>query len=386
MRFAGEGAVDVKKVTIKWLRSRGKDPEGREYLVLRVTFADGSRKDEGKGWRTADEAEKERARTLLGLQQKGGRSRPASVDDVLGEYVADIRRRFPSGRHALNRESHVGHLADHLGPMLATAVNASRLRQYIAARKQEDSKRGKPPSRATIFEELRCLRAAYAYARDIDLVQCAPPALPSRKSLPDDARPARRLTEAEVAKLINAAHEVGGSVIGTLTALLAWTGRRPVAVFHAHVEDCARVASHLMYWRRDKGGEARGWGPISMPARLAIEARLLEAPRSGVLCPNSYGHPHNAAHWADYWQPRINEAAELADVAAYDLRRFACTTVMEHCRGNTHKAIEFTGHKDPKTLMRYLYAHRGEAEDLAPRIDWTPAPLALVEATDEGDE
>jgi hypothetical protein len=42
--------------------------------------------------------------------------------------------------------------------------------------------------------------------------------------------------------------------------------------------------------------------------------------------------------------------------------------------------MQFTGHKDPMTLLKhYVFAERDAAENIAPTIDWTPAPLRLVE-------
>jgi integrase len=174
----------------------------------------------------------------------------------------------------------------------------------------------------------------------------------------------------------------------SLFTVLAWTGRRPIAVFAARVGDCARLLDEhlprherLMFWAEDKGGVGRGWGPVPEPAYHALRERAQQLA----------GQP-DARLWLSPqelpWTPvrlatklyRIAARAKVEGVQLYDLRRFAITSILAEVRGQTAVARKYTGHKSDRALLRYVFAPEGEAEGAAARIGWGPAELHEVGA------
>lgn len=362
-----------RKVLIKW-RPERVDAQGRAYLVLRVTWPDGVTKDKGIGFRTPEEADRERSRVLLGLDDERPNSVDATVADVLAHYVADIEQRRPDSEYARHADIKAGHLGRHLGRLLVGAVTTARLRAYLNARHGEPSRFDRPPSRAWLFSELKLLRAAYRLSKGEGRIAADPPDLPARKTLANDARPQRRLTDEEVGALAAAGYDWQGradpEVLGALVSVLAWSGRRPIAVWGLRYRDCTRLSERLVYWVQDKGGEGRGWSPISTGARAALERLLERRPGVGarLVFSNTWDEPFTTATWGNSWMPKLQAAAGVDDVTAYDLRRHACTAIVQACKGNLRTAMEFTGHTEPSTLLRYLYAPRDAALDVADEI------------------
>lgn len=174
-----------------------------------------------------------------------------------------------------------------------------------------------------------------------------------------------------------------------LLVVLAWSGRRPKAIFHLRVQDCARLidmtlprAQRLAYRRADKGGEGRGWGPVAEPAYRVILDRLDElgdAPGDAVLWTAPRGGPLVSTTWPKTFN-RIAAAAGVDDVRTYDLRKHARAQALRHL-GN-HEAILYSGHKTVDVFVRnYAYALEGNAEEAAAWIGWTPGALRVVEDT-----
>lgn len=469
------------RVTVTPMRERGQDQAGRWYWRLRHPDPKtGRRVSKGLGRLTYQEAEEVRAdveaRLRLGLQPSPDSARPSTVQEVGEAYLDELERRLGADHPYLREETkRMTNVLRHLGPLRADRVTESSLKAYAQARRRDPSRRrrkakpgeGPPPpppvspaARSSILEELACLRRAYTTARDLGEIDCSPPPRPALKAIPDDSRPARRLTEGELARLLTAAvaedvvsapgprpgtvsravweyvaahpgcptaqisalpgrhtaiiartmqargvlrrDEAGGWFVVeddrpslglvTLLQVLAWSGRRPIAVFGVRRRDCERIVDQeldrkdrLMYWERDKGGVNRGWGPVAEPALEALVARCAEV------------HDPDALLWTTptglEWTPerisrifaRCVQRAGLRDVEPYDLRRFAVTQILNACRGQFKVAQVYTGHKTVQSLLRYAYAPQGAAEDLAGRIGWTREPLQLVHGVeDEG--
>lgn len=374
-----------RKVWVKWLRKKGRDSTGRQYLVLRVQEADGTTHDEGRGWATPDEADEIRSRRLLGLLPTGSATRSATVADVLGEYMADLRKRRGEAddKYGDDEDGRCKHLGQHLGRVEVAALSTSHLRRYLGARRQELTKITKrPPARNSLFEELRTLKAAIKLGRDYGMHSAQDPALPQRHELPDDARPARSLTQDEVAAIIDATYRLGGDRMGSMFAVHAWSGRRPVAVHDVHVEDAAQLPDR-MFWRQDKAGIGRGWGPLAKPAREHLEAYARG--REGRLWLNGYDLPFTPELLDAKWCKRIAKAAKVEPFQLYDLRRFACTQIVAQTP-TLAVAQLYTGHKLKQTLLRYVTSTEDQAAEYADRIGWDAEPLRLVDDNDEGGE
>lgn len=368
-----------RKVWIKWLTRKGRTPEGRRYLVLRVQEQDGTTHDEGSGWATDAEAEEARARRLLGLAPKGSSAPGATVADVLGEYVADLeRRRGPGDEYVQQEDRRCVHLGRHLGRLSVSALSTSHLRRYLGARRQETTRRGLPPSRAYLWQELRALKAALRLGRDYGLHAAPDLTLPQRHEIPDDARPARSLGQDEVAALLRVAYALGGDKIGSLFTVHAWSGRRPVAVHEVHAEDAAQLPAR-MFWRRDKAGVRRGWGPVAAPARDALEEYARG--RSGPLWLTTEGGLYYPAIVNDHWCERLCREAGVEPIQLYDLRRFACTQIVA-MTPTLAVAQQYTGHLRKETLLRYVTSTEAQAAEYADRIGWTPEPLRLADDND----
>ena len=368
------------KVRLKW--EARTNPEDERYAILRWVDPDtGKRRSRSLGYSTPQVAEDARGDLEAALRLQVGLptdSFAVRVADVLVAYLQDLEGRPTSAKHAEDELWRCTTLKRHLGHLAADQVSRATMDRYQGDRRRETTQRGTPPSRYTIRHEIRTLRTAYRRALEARLITCPPPPRPSGR-LPDDARPARRLSEADVAALIAAGHGGRAPDTGWLLQTLAWSGRRPVAVLALEVEDVAKLrdqnlprAEQLVFWRRDKGGIGRGWGPVAEPAREALCARA-EQVEEGRLWRISTA----ASLWGAV--RRAAARAGLSDVQPYDLRRFAVTQILRACHGQVRIAMRFTGHRQTQTLLRYAYDHAGAAESLAARIGWTPEPLTLVE-------
>ncbi len=369
------------KVSIKWFK-RALGP----YAILRWTPKGGKRQSRSLGYVTAEEAESERldqvAALRLGLRLETDSVARVVVVDVLLAYCDDLTTRHGGKKYHLAEVNRCELLADAIGHMRPERVSIATLRRYMQTRHREVGKRsGNPIKRSTILAELRTLRRAFRFSNDAGLIECSPPALPSKKDLPDDARPPRRLLEGEVRQILAAADEDKRDGFGSLVQMLAWSGRRPVAVFDMRVRDCSRLESDLAYFDRDKGGESRGWGPLTAPAKDALERRVLELSDTEpdqLLWPRDCGKVYCTESIRQPWQ-RVRDRTGLQDVNVYDLRKFAATRIYR-VTGCIRTTMQFTGHRSPKTLLdHYIYAEQGAAELAAPRIGWTPAALTVVQ-------
>jgi integrase len=373
-------------VAVKW--EARQDEEGRRYAVLRWT-EDGTRKSRPIGYQTPEVAEELRRDHEAALRL--GVASPIDsfvrVADVLAGYLRELEHRPVSDGYAELELQRCNTLARLIGRLPVESVSGAVLSRYLGDRRRERTRHGTTPRRSTVLMEVDTLRRAYRTMIELRRIAGPVPARPAGK-LPNDQRPPRRLTEAEVARLVTQAHadddESGhwrwsGHGLGWLFQVLAWSGRRPVAVLDVRVEDLDRLLDErtaredqLVYWRRDKGGESLGWGPVTEPARTALAARAREV-GSGRLWPG-------VGDAGDLHRPlrRVSKRARVWDVQVYDLRRHAVTQILRGVGGLTKVARRYTGHLRDETLLRYAYAADGEAEALAPTIGWAPAQLRVA--------
>jgi hypothetical protein len=311
------------------------------------------------------------------------------VRDVLAAYLRDLGDRPVTRAYVELELARCRVLGQHLGQLAAEAVVTATLARYLGDRRREPTTRGEPPRRSSLGMEIDTIRRALRLAIDTRTITGAVPAAPTGR-LADDARPRRRLTEAEVGRLIEAGHldrtegerpARHASGLGWLWQVLAWSGRRPVAILAVEVDDLSRLLDdslpreqQLVRWTRDKGGVGRGYAPVTEPAREALIARAREV---------GAGRLWDLAAAKALHRPlrRCAALAEVDDVQPYDLRRFAVTRILAACggEGGIRAAMRFTGHTQPSTLLHYAYEQPGEAEAVAERIGWTPQPLRLVE-------
>lgn len=449
-------------VTLDKMEARGQDKLGRWYWRIRGPDpSTGRRKTLETGRWTASEAEEHRQRheaaATLGLALGSVSSRVWSVSELASAYTEEMAERLGEDREYVQQETgRLIYVTSHLGAEPIDSITQQRLEQYVAARRRDETRTGRPTARKSLTEEVLCLLRAYRTMRGLKRIAVDPPPFPLMKGVPDDARPQRCLTRGEVAALLASAEleeeihgwapeagsksrdifdrvaagggqgvdkrqlyrEIGGGRMrdlasalkhqgklvevdgrlfladpppprgyGSLLTTLAWTGRRPVAVFAARVEDCARLlderlprSQRLMFWREDKGGVGRGWGPVPEPAYHALRERAQQL--AGQPEARLWLSPQDLP-----WTPvrlsrkleRIAGRAGVADIVPYDLRKFAITEILAEVRGQTAVARRYTGHRSDRALLRYVFARPGEAEAAASRIGWGPAELRAVE-------
>lgn len=448
------------RVTLTQMRSRGTDELGRPYYRIRAPNPDrpGMRVTVASGRWTPQEATERlavvEAQATLGQQLGLDSSTRWTVSDAVVAYLEAQAERHGAETPYLNAETRrLAHVLVHLGDLIAERLTATRLEQYAGVRRREPTQHGGPTAKKSIREEVLSLRRALKLCHELGHLPKGPPPMPQLKGIPDDGRPDRRLTEAEVARLVAAADKldvpstwlpregtksrelydfvlanpglsapdiqsahphirpvgefmrplqrrgcllkvgqratarwhaqprpVGPDTYGlaTLATTMAWSGRRPVAVFSVRKRDCERLlnevlprASRLMYWSRDKGGVGRGWGPVAEPAYLALRARALEVVEpDALLWPTPTGLLRDAKGFSKVFHG-IAELAQVDDAQPYDLRRFACTQLLKVARGQTPLVRAYTGHRSDRALMRYLYAEQGAAEALAEFTGWS---------------
>jgi integrase len=364
----------------------------------------------GLGYMTPETAEEERAKQeaalRLGLERPSSPPPSYTAADLLMDYVAAIEDSPTSDAHKDRVAGDAIGLARHLGQIVADELNAHHVGRYLALRSRERVVRarrhrdesdedwiarmraalvdpaGKPVASRTIRNEVETLRRAMRWGRDAGKIAAQPIPLPHRKSLPKDERPARKVTESEVRRIVVAAGELGHR---DLVEMLAWSGRRPIAIFGLRVMDCARVMDDDLprnerraWYEQDKADEGVGWGRLTDPAYDAIRRRVRAL---GDVSPETllWSRPHGGAWSSEDWPKtfaRIARLAKVPNVVTYDLRKHACAQILAAV-GNPKVAIEYTGHRTVEMLLtRYAYVLGERSAGI--RIGWTPEPLRLA--------
>jgi integrase len=379
-------------VTLQRIEDRGLDEQRRPYWRIRGPDPEtGRRTTLQTGRMTESEANhelaKEEARALLGLQRPDDSRRSWTVSQVVAAVVEELGERLGADHpHVVSETRRLAHVTAHLGSMAADRVTTAHLERYAALRRRDPCRTGEPVARRSLTEEIAAWQRAVRTLRDLHRVDFDPPPMPALKSIPDDSRPQRRLTEAELAAILRAAEAEGGVELWSLLTVLAWSGRRPVAVFAATHGDCRRVlddalprVERLMFWAVDKGGVGRGWGPLTDPAYHAIRA-IADADQLSTepLWRTGYDNEWTAVRMARVLE-RVTERAGVEGVQLYDLRRRAITRILDGVGGLVARAQRYTGHRTVQSLLRYVYAEQGEAESAAPSIGWSAPQLAAVE-------
>lgn len=366
-------------VRVVWDRRRARD--GMNYAILRWRNPETGRRETMAtlGYVTPEQAEAARldheAAQRLGVRLPS--SEAESVESAVELYVLDLASRPVTDGYRTAEIARCVNLVHHMGRIELERVTKNTLARYVGDRRREGAKR------STVATEVATFRRAFRWAVEERLVPAdtlvpGPPPLGK-----DDGRPKRRLKEEEVRRLVTAAHARNHYPgFGHYLTVAAWSGRRPVALRELHVEDLERLtvgnrSEQLVYWRADKGGVARGWGPVAEPVRRSLLAQA-ELVGSGRLFRQNAGHVLRNTH-AHYGLKLAAEDSGVRNVQPYDLRRFACTQVIRAAKGQLEVARRYTGHRNVQTLLRYSYAHEGEAEGLAESIGWSQPDLRAVE-------
>lgn len=388
-----------RRIRVGWRETKPTKPDGRVYAQLTWTAADGTAARATVGWTTpagADlAAERKEAELFLGLPPSGSQPEHTapSLGLLIGDYADDIETRAVGSagyRTAVNARA--VHLTRELGRIQVDKLTLRDLERYVADRKKQHGGRamtrtkvvtaetGKPPKRVTVQDELRELRSVIDRTRSWGRHSAQWPGMPSFKGWPKDAKPARRLTAQEHHRLVEAA-ALDRPGLARLIDFAGWCPRRPVALFDMRRVDCARALDityagrDLCYFRRDKGGEALGWGPLLPEARAILVAHLAGTigPADDLVWKPAQAEHYNAKvlHAALAW---LCKKAKVPTVTPYDLRKLAAVRAYRACRRDLKAACLFTGHADEATLLKhYLY----EEEDVV---------MAAIRGERAGDE
>ena len=369
-----------KRPHVGWRRVKPVRADGMIYVQLTWTEA-GEPGRQTVGWTTPEGADIAAERKAVELHARAlgiitstssppGSQLVPSVGALLADYGSDLARRQAGGdgyrRNVLNRSIP---LIAHLGKVRVDKLDVRELEHYVATRRRELGGRqgSRTPKRVTVQDELRLLKRAIEKTGQWGRHEARWCGMPSFKGWPKDARPARRLTPNEHQRLIDTAAE-DRPELARLIAFAGWCPRRPIAIFDMRREDTARAldakyeGSDLVFFRRDKGGQNVGWGPVLPEARAVLVAHL-----QGTIGPAD-----------EYvWRPALAEAYKAATlgrvlahlskkagvplVTPYDLRKLAAVRAYHACRGKLKATCAFTGHTDGTTLYKhYLF----EEEDV----------------------
>lgn len=362
----------MSKSRAAWRRTKPPRPDGTLYVQL-VWTAEGERRFQTLGWVTpsqADEAvERKNAELLLGLEPSQRASSPAhgapTVEALVAEYANDLEARNVGGEgYRTNVVNRSIPLVEHLGRLRVDRLTTRDLEQYVATRRtQLGGRRGnRTPKRATVQDELRLLRRIVDTTGRWGRHDARFPPPPSFRGWPKDAKPPRRLTPAEHRRLVDVA-ALDRPELARLLDFMGWCPRRPIAVFDLRREDCARAidASYngrdLVYFRKDKGGESRGWGPLLPEARAALAAHLdgTLGPADGIVWRPAIAEAYQAQTLGRVLA-YLSKKAGVPLVTPYDLRKLAAVRAYHACRGNLRATCAFTGHREGMTLYRhYLF-------------------------------
>ena len=408
------------KVTINIRTKRGK-----RYRRLRWKNQDGTPGEISLGRveeMTAEAAELAREQTesrlRLGMnakRQQEQSSKPQTVEWLLIAYIDEWATPDLSYRH--QEVVRIGRMLGTIGDVPLTDLRQYHLAEHLREWSKQDNGKGGTYKRRTLVDDLSTLRRAWKAGQERKAITLDLPPMPPAKTLRNDARPKRRLTEANVAQLVQAARTEPGrnrQHLGnpSLLTFSSWSGWRPKAVRLLRLCDVERLlnpalarADQLIYCQDDKGGTARGWRPVTEAARLAVVERVDEMMRLPMLFENmarAVGGNKNRRRWAEERAERARErlkpegllwvtthggpvtsgteanyiadyshAAGLQDVQWYDLRRHACMQILSALNWDCEAGRLYTGHESVETLLRYVYVPAQKAEDQAGTIGWT---------------
>lgn len=316
-----------------------------------------------------DARERRQAELLLGVSPSSSRPAWPTVADVLTQYGDDLVRRvgedMPYVANVVNRTAP---LIRHLGAVFANRITETMLTSYAHDRaKEPGGRRGnRLPKRSVITDELKLLRRAVRWYGERHPIHLQVPTIPALKGIRPDARPKRRLSLAELGRIIGALEARGAEAEARLVEFMAWCPRRPVAILHLTRADCARVLvspeAHEegdIWISTDKGDVGLGWSPLLPRARevLREHLRLTLGPGSAPVFTRA-----DATAWTNQslrgLLVRACERAGVDQTQPYDLRRFGVTRALRACGGDPEATMAFTGHTSAATVLRYAYADR----------------------------
>lgn len=187
------------------------------------------------------------------------------VSELLQNYERDCEIRGLKGLKQVH--SHLKHVRAFFGTDRALAVTAARLRDYVAARKDEGAK---PPSSATINRELECLQGAFTLATESGTLSAAP----KFPSLPEDNARQGFFERCEFLSVVSKLREIRETDLSGFLEWFYWTGMR-----HDEIRSLTWLCFGRETWTlrlHSKDAKIRVGRPIALvgPLRQIIERRI----------------------------------------------------------------------------------------------------------------
>jgi integrase len=317
-----------------------------------------------------------RARALARGDANAAADRPATVDDALTAYEADLTAR---ARNSYNARLVRFHLPPHLATQPLSQVTAKQLRHWRDAL----IKGGMLP--ATVNRTLKPAHAAFNLASKLDArvaanaqawkvgLEALPNTVTAREAV---------LTDAQVLALVAAAYEISEH-LGRYVQVHAETGARSSQLARLTVHDLERDRLMVPVSKKGRGNRKADRTPVPLSANLAARLKAAAAgrPANAPLLLRADGAP---------WQPRFADhrlafmqavrAAKLpAGTTLYSLRHSSIARAL--LRG-VPVAITSRWHDTSPAIIEAHYGRfiKHHYDDLvrAALLDTTPASAAIV--------
>ena len=258
----------------------------------------------------------------------------------------------------------------HLGDHEAMKLGRSDVEAYRTTRLEENTRRGKPPSKATLNREVALLKRMYSYAVECEVLPHSP--IAHVPMLEEDNVRQRTLTEAEIASIV--AH--AGPQLGPMFLAYYDTGMRKteLRLLRQSCLDLDRKAIRLRP-EDTKTGRAR---VVPLTERVVEAIRSLSIPEEREYV---FVNPETGQPWNDPYRlfKKVCRPLGITGVWLHDTRRSFSTNARR--RGSTESEVmKVTGHTTRSTFDRYNIVDEEDAREVIRRLEAGTA-LELAKTT-----
>lgn len=344
---------------------------GERTAVWYITWAD------GRSSRRISTGQTNRALAEEALiQWRAARlSRPigGTVSDLLNHYIAERTEAGVKGVKAM--VSALVHVHARLGPLTIDALTPPVIRGYLADRRRDPRRDGKPGrvSERAIALELAYLRAALRLAEKDGAIPAAPHvALPKNAGIKSRTR---ALSLAEVRALLRAAEAPETPPhVRTFVTLAIVTGQRGVAIRDLRWRDVDLERGVIWYSRSDPNPSPnKRRGDVRIPPGLVRHLAAMQTLARSTHVIEWDGRPVRSLKRALHG---LFRRAGLDDVRSHDLRRTAATLALE---GGASMAQTAALIRDSESVTEEHYAH-ASPDFLAPVVLAISSAIGLEDA------
>ena len=247
----------------------------------------------------------------------------------------------------------------HLGDCEAMKLRRADVEAYRTKRLQENTRRGKPPSKATLNREVALLKRMFSYAVECETIPHSP--IAHVPMLEEDNVRQRTLTESEIASIVAQA----GPQLGPMFLTYYDTGMRKTELRLLRRSRLGLDRKAIRLRPEDtKTGRARV---------VPLTERVVEAIRSLPTSPDSeyvFVNPETGQPWSDPYRlfKKACKALGLTGVWLHDTRRSFSTNARR--RGSSESEVmKVTGHTTRSTFDRYNIVDEEDAREVIRRLE-----------------